>query len=54
MKSIFQIFIYSIFLILVISTKNIFSDEMSGGHENAKMFIEEKRYIEAEKLQKTS
>ncbi|ULG82582.1 tetratricopeptide repeat protein (plasmid) [Leptospira interrogans] len=50
MKSIFQIFIYSIFLILVISTKNIFSDEMSGGHENAKMFIEEKRYIEAEKL----
>ncbi|EKR28421.1 hypothetical protein LEP1GSC087_1822 [Leptospira interrogans serovar Bataviae str. L1111] len=50
MKSIFQIFIYSIFLILVISTKNIFPDEMSGGHENAKMFIEEKRYIEAEKL----
>ncbi|EMJ53368.1 hypothetical protein LEP1GSC013_0692 [Leptospira interrogans serovar Valbuzzi str. Duyster] len=50
MKSIFQIFIYSIFLILVISTKNISSDEMSGGHENAKMFIEEKRYIEAEKL----
>ncbi len=31
-------------------TKDSFPDEMSGGHENAKMFIEEKRYIEAEKL----
>lgn len=31
-------------------TKDSFPEEMSGGHENAKMFIEEKRYIEAEKL----
>ncbi|EMF71609.1 tetratricopeptide repeat protein [Leptospira interrogans] len=50
MKSIFQIFIYSILLMLILLTKDSFPDEMSGGHENAKMFIEEKRYIEAEKL----
>ncbi len=35
---------------LILLTKDSFPDEMSGGHENAKMFIEEKRYIEAEKL----
>ncbi|AAN50535.1 tetratricopeptide repeat protein [Leptospira interrogans] len=50
MKSIFQIFIYSILLMFILLTKDSFPDEMSGGHENAKMFIEEKRYIEAEKL----
>ncbi|WP_000835594.1 tetratricopeptide repeat protein [Leptospira interrogans] len=50
MKSIFQIFVYSILLMLILLTKDSFPDEMSGGHENAKMFIEEKRYIEAEKL----
>ncbi|EMO67139.1 hypothetical protein LEP1GSC132_4471 [Leptospira kirschneri str. 200803703] len=50
MKSIFQIFIYSILLMLILLTKDSFPEEMSGGHENAKMFIEEKRYIEAEKL----
>ncbi|QCO36550.1 tetratricopeptide repeat protein [Leptospira interrogans] len=50
MKSIFQIFIYSILLMLILLTKDSFPDEMSGGHENAKMLIEEKRYIEAEKL----
>lgn len=35
---------------LILLTKDSFPEEMSGGHENAKMFIEEKRYIEAEKL----
>ncbi|UML82983.1 tetratricopeptide repeat protein (plasmid) [Leptospira interrogans] len=50
MKSIFQIFIYSILLMLILLTKDSFPEDMSGGHENAKMFIEEKRYIEAEKL----
>nr|WP_017851755.1 tetratricopeptide repeat protein [Leptospira interrogans] len=50
MKSIFQIFIYSILLMLILLTQNTFSEDMSGGHENAKTFIEEKRYLEAEKL----
>ncbi|UOG51027.1 tetratricopeptide repeat protein [Leptospira noguchii] len=50
MKSIFQIFVYSILLILLLLVKDTFSEDMSGGHEDAKKLLEEKRYLEAEKL----
>ncbi|KGE27721.1 MULTISPECIES: tetratricopeptide repeat protein [Leptospira] len=50
MKSILQIFIYSIPLMLILLTKDTFSEDMSGGHENAKKLLEDKKYFEAEKL----
>lgn len=50
MKSIFKTLIYLTFLISFPLPKNVFSEELTGSHENAKTFIEEKRYLEAEKL----
>ncbi|WP_139357285.1 tetratricopeptide repeat protein, partial [Leptospira alexanderi] len=50
MKSIFKTLIYLTLLISFPLPKNVFSEEITGSHENAKTFLEEKRYLEAEKL----
>ncbi|WP_078127760.1 tetratricopeptide repeat protein, partial [Leptospira alexanderi] len=51
MKSILHYFIYSILIIFFLLPQTVFSEEViSGSHESGKKFIEEKRFLEAEKL----